>query len=317
MTDYNLERAAAEVAGYLSQGPGLETMTPAAARALIDGAAPEPSFVDVDESWITVPAEVGDVQVLLIRPQGAAEELPVILYMHGGGWVLGSIKSHGRFARELAVGADAAVAFIDYSLAPEAQYPVQLEQCYAVARWVTDQGADHALDTMRIAVAGDSAGGNMAAVLTLMAKQREDVSFVQQSMYYPITDSAGDTESYQLFKDGPYGTAATMRWFLDNYLPDQELKSEITVSPLRAALEDLDGLPPALVIVDENDVLRDEGEAYADKLRAAGVPTTSVRFNGTMHDFLSLGALRDTEATKAGMTLATEALRRAFGSHSR
>jgi acetyl esterase/lipase len=317
MSAYNLEKAAAEVAGYLSQGPGLETMTPAEARALIDAAPPEPASVDVDESWITVAAEVGDVQVLLIKPRGAAEELPVVLYIHGGGWVLGSVNSHGRFARELAAGADAAVAFIDYSLAPEAQYPVQIEQCYAVARWVTEHGADHGLDATRIAVAGDSAGGNMATVLTLMAKQRGDVRFVQQSMYYPITDSAGDTDSYQLFKDGPYGTAATMNWFWDNYLSDQELKSEITVSPLRATLDDLEGLPPALVIVDENDVLRDEGEAYADKLRAAGVPTTSVRFNGTMHDFLSLGPLRDTESTKAGMTLATAALRRAFGTQPR
>lgn len=154
----------------------------------------------------------------------------------------------------------------------------------------------------------------MATALSLLAKQRGDVAFVHQSLYYPITDAGEDTESYRLFKDGPYGGPEMMAWFWANYLPDEELKSEITVSPLRASLADLQGLPPALVIVDENDVLRDEGEAYAERLRAAGVPTASVRFNGTMHDFMMLDALRDTESSRAAINLAGSAIRRAFAS---
>ena len=216
------------------------------------------------------------------------------------------------------MAADAAVVFIDYALAPEARYPVQIEQCYAVARWVTEQGESHGLDPSRIAVAGDSAGGNMATVLCIMAKQRRDVNFVQQSMYYPMTDAltSEDSESYRLFKDGPYGTAATMDWFWSSYLPEQDLRLESTVSPLRATPEELMGLPPALVIIDENDILRDQGEAYAAKLRDADVPTACVRFNGTMHDFMMLNALRDTESTRAAMDLAASVFRRAFGSGS-
>jgi acetyl esterase/lipase len=320
MGDYHLEKPAADLVAYFSQaqGPQLYELTPADARAAVEAGQAEPvPMPNLEESWITVSAEIGDVQVLLIRPRGVAEPLPVVLYMHGGGWIMGSVKTHGRLARELAVGAGAAVAFVDYSLAPEAQYPVQIEQCYAVARWATEHGGDHGLDPARIAVAGDSAGGNMATVLTVMAKQRGDVRFVHQSMYYPMTDGGAGTDSYRLFKDGPYGGPEMTAWFWNSYLPNEERRTEITASPLRASRSDLEGLPPALVIVDENDVLRDEGEAYADKLREAGVPTTSVRFNGTMHDFLMLDALRDTESTKAAMVLATAALRRAFGADAR
>jgi acetyl esterase/lipase len=315
-TRYNLERPAAEVAAYLSQGPPLHELPLADLRKAVDGApgGDAASVPDVEQAWFTVPAEVGDVRVLIITPPGAEAPYPVVLYMHGGGWVLGSASSHGRLAAELAVAGDAAVAFVDYALAPEARYPVQLEQCYAVARWVAEQGAGHGLDPARLAVAGDSAGGNMAAVLCMMAKQRGDVRFVQQSMYYPMTDALTDqdSESYRLFKDGPYGTAATMEWFWDSYLPEAGLRADSTVSPLQAPLDELRGLPPALVIVDENDVLRDQGEAYASKLRDADVPTASVRFNGTMHDFMNLSALQNTETTRAAIHLAGSAFRGAF-----
>jgi acetyl esterase/lipase len=318
-TKYNLEKPAAELVAYLSQGPALYELPLADVRTAVDGAQAGVPMPDVEEAWFTVPAEVGDVRVLIIKPRGAEAQLPVVLYMHGGGWILGSAFSHGRLAGELAVAADAAVAFIDYALAPEARYPVQIEQCYAVARWVTEQGENHGLDPSRIAVAGDSAGGNMATVLCIMAKQRGDVSFVQQSMYYPMTDAltSEDSESYRLFKDGPYGDAATMEWFWDTYLPEPDLRLESTVSPLRATHEELQGLPPALVIVDENDILRDQGEAYAASLREADVPTACVRFNGTMHDFMMLSGLRDTETTRAAMSLAASAFRRAFGTDTR
>jgi acetyl esterase/lipase len=320
-SQYNLEPAAAAVAAYLSDGPPLYELPLAETRKAIDdaqagGAVPMP---DVEETWVTVPADAGDVQALIIKPRGAGTRLPAVLYMHGGGWIFGSARSHGRLAGELAVAADAAVVFIDYALAPEARYPVQIEQCYAVARWVTEQGESHGLDSSRMAVAGDSAGGNMATVLCIMAKQRGDVSFVQQSMYYPMTDAltSEDSESYRLFKDGPYGTAETMEWFWDSYLSEQDIRAESTVSPVRATLEELTGLPPALVIVDENDVLRDQGEAYAARLRDADVPTACVRFNGTMHDFMMLNALRDTESTRGAIDLAAAVLRRAFGADPR
>jgi len=312
---YNLEKPAAEMAAYLAQGPALSELPLDDVRKSIEGAQAGVPMPDVDEAWITVPAEVGDVRVLLIKPRGVDGRLPVVLYMHGGGWIFGSASSHGRLAAELAVASRAAVAFIEYTLAPEAKYPVQIEQCYGVARWVTEQGDTHGLDSSRIAVAGDSAGGNMATVLCLMAKQRGDVTFVQQSMYYPMTDALTDqdSESYRLFKDGPYGDAKTMEWFWSTYLPEEELRSKSTVSPLRATLDELRGLPPALVIVDENDVIRDQGEAYATKLREADVPTASVRFNGTMHDFMMLAVLRDSETTHAAMSLAASTFRRAFG----
>src|SRR6476661_5788399 len=316
-SQYNLDKAAAAVAEYLSHGPPLYELPVADTRKAIDDAQADETVPvpDVEEAWVTVPAAVGDVRALIIKPRGAKEQLPAVLYMHGGGWIFGSVHSHGRLARELAVAADAAVVFIEYALAPEARYPVQIEQCYAVARWIGEQGGQHGLDPSRIAVAGDSAGGNMATVLCILAKRRGDVSFVQQSMYYPMTDAltSSDTESYRLFRDGPYGTADTMDWFWDTYLAGQDVRRDGTVSPLRATLDELTGLPPALVIVDENDVLRDQGEAYAGRLRDAGVPTASVRFNGTMHDFMMLSALSETASTQAAMDMAAAALRRAFG----
>jgi acetyl esterase len=234
--------------------------------------------------------------------------------MHGGGWILGSSITHDLLTRRVAVGANAAVVFVEYSRAPEARYPVQIEQSYAAAQWIKEQGPAGGFDATRIAVAGDSAGGNMSTVLALLAKQRGSVQFVHQSLYYPMTDATAEhSESLRRFKDGPYGSADGLAWFWNSYLAAGESRAQILVSPLQATLAELEGLPPALVVVDENDVLRDQGEAYADKLRDAGVPTTSVRFNGTIHDFMRLNALRDSESTRPAISLAAAALRRAFG----
>ncbi len=317
MTSFNLEQSARELTEAIAKGPPLSGVSLAEARKAVEVAQSAPiSMPDVDESWVAVSSPFGDFEVRIVRPQGSTGLLPVILYMHGGGWILGSWITHDLLTRRLAVGANAAVVFVEYSRAPEARYPVQIEQCYAAAQWITEQGAGGGFDTTRIAVAGDSAGGNMSTVLALMAKQRGDVRFVHQSLYYPMTDAnAEDSESLRRFKDGPYGSAEGLAWFWNSYLTAEESRSEILVSPLQATLADLEGLPPALVIVDENDVLRDQGEAYADKLRDAGVPTTSVRFNGTIHDFMRLNALRDSESTRAAISLAVAALRRAFGTY--
>ncbi|TDW84354.1 acetyl esterase/lipase [Kribbella pratensis] len=314
MSKHFLEPAAQEFADATSKPPFLYELGPDGARNVLDDvqAAPIPKL-DVAEKWITVPAEVGDVRVRIVKPVDAKESLPTILYMHGGGWVLGNAGTHDRLVRELAVGAEAAVVFVEYDRSPEAHYPVAIEQGYAAARWVTERGSSEGLDATRMAVAGDSVGGNMTAALAILAVQRGDVRFVHQSMYYPVTDAAQDTESYREFAEGPFLTAKGMAWFWDCYLPDEARRSEITASPLRAGLDQLAGLPEAFLIVDENDVLRDEGEAYARRLTEAGVRTTSVRYNGIIHDFMMLNPLRQTAATTGAVEQAIQILRKALG----
>ncbi|WP_141585769.1 alpha/beta hydrolase [Actinomadura sp. WMMA1423] len=313
MSDHVLEPAAQGFAEAAAQPPLLYERGVEGARDLLDEVQAGPvEMPQVDEKWITVPAAVGDVRVRLVRPPQATGVLPVVLYVHGGGWVLGNAGTHDRLVRELSVGTGAAVAFVEYDRSPEARYPVAIEQAYAAAQWIIANGAAEDLDGARMAVAGDSVGGNMTAALAILAKRRGDVTFVQQSMYYPVTDAAMDTGSYREFADGPHLTAAAMAWFWDAYTTGPEERAEITASPLRAALEDLAGLPPALVIVDENDVLRDEGEAYARRLTQAGVPTTSVRYNGTLHDFMMLNPVRDTHATRAATAQAIATLKAAL-----
>lgn len=313
MNEHILEPEAQSIADATSKPPYLYELGPEGARKVLDDIQSAPiDKPDVDESWIVVPAEVGDVRVRIVRPAGATDPAPTVLYIHGGGWVFGNAMTHDRLVRELAVGADAAIVFVEYDRSPEARYPVAIEQAYATARWITEHGAQNGLDADRLAVAGDSVGGNMAAVMTILAKQRGDVAFIHQSLYYPVTDAGQDTDSYHEFADGPFLTAKGMAWFWDAYLPDVAKRSEITVSPLRATIEDLRGLPEAFIIVDENDVLRDEGEAYGRKLTAAGVRTTSVRYNGIIHDFMMLNPVRPTAATTAAVEQAIHVLRKAF-----
>jgi acetyl esterase len=204
--------------------------------------------------------------------------------------------------------------FVEYDRSPEAHYPVAIEQGYATAQWIVRDGGANQLDPARIAVAGDSVGGGMTAALALMANERGDVRFVQQSMYYPVTDAAMDTGSYEQFAEGYFLTAKGMAWFWDAYLPDLDRRSEPYASPLRASDEQLAGLPPAFVIVDEADVLRDEGEAYAARLRAAGVEVTTVRYDGITHDFMMLNPLSATHATRAAVAQAISVLRDALWS---
>jgi acetyl esterase len=308
-----LEPASQALAEATAGPPFLYELSPAEARAVVDELQAAPiDKLPVADRWITVPADVGDVRVRIVRPPDAVGTLPVILYMHGGGWVLGNAGTHDRLVRELAVGTGAAVAFVEYDRSPEAQYPVALEQGYATARWIVREGAANQLDRNRIAVAGDSVGGNMTAALTLMAKERGDVRFVHQSMYYPVTDAAMDTGSYEQFAEGYFLTAKMMAWFWDAYEPDPGRRLEPLASPIRASDEQLGGLPPAFVIVGEADVLRDEGEAYAARLRAAGTEVTTIRYDGITHDFMMLNPLSDTNATRAAISQAIATLRHAL-----
>jgi acetyl esterase len=308
-----LEPASQAFAEATAKPPFLYELTPDQARAVLDDVQSAPIEKPlVEERWITVPADVGDVRVRIVRPLAVAGKLPVILYMHGGGWVLGNAHTHDRLVRELAVGTGAAVVFVEYDRSPEARYPVAIEQGYATAQWIVRQGAANALDPDRMAVAGDSVGGCMTAALTLMARDRGDVRFVHQSMYYPVTDARMDTGSYEQFAEGYYLTAKAMAWFWDAYAPDVQRREEPYASPLRASDEQLAGLPPAFVIVDEADVLRDEGEAYAARLRAAGVAVTTVRYDGTTHDFMMLNPLSATRATRAAVAQSIGILREAL-----
>ncbi|MEU4800566.1 alpha/beta hydrolase [Streptomyces sp. NPDC023327] len=309
-----LEPAAAAFAEATAQPPYLFELPPGEGRKAVDEVqSGEIAKPEIDEEWVTVQGgPTGSVRARVVRPRGSTGPLPVILYIHGAGWVFGNAHTHDRLVRELAVGAHAAVVFPEYDLSPEARYPVAIEQNYAVAQWIVREGAAKDLDGSRLAVAGDSVGGNMSAALTLMAKARGDVPLVQQVLFYPVTDAAFDTGSYHQFATGYFLRRDGMQWFWDQYTTDEAERAQITASPLRATTEQLAGLPPALVVTGEADVLRDEGEAYANKLRAAGVAVTAVRFQGVIHDFVMLDALRGTHAAEAAITLAVGTLRTAL-----
>ncbi|MDQ1503996.1 MAG: acetyl esterase [Actinomycetota bacterium] len=309
-----LEPAAQAFVEATADPPYLFELGPIEGRKAVDEVqAGEIAMPDIDEEWVTVPGgPSGEVSVRIVKPAGATGPLPAVLYIHGAGWVFGDAHTHDRLVRELVVGANAAVVFPEYSRSPEAKYPTAIEEVFAVARWVATQGAAKGLDASRLAVAGDSVGGNMAAALTLLAKERGEVTFVAQVLFYPVTNAAFDTPSYDQFATGYFLRRDGMQWFWDQYTTDDGERAEITASPLRASLEQLAGLPPALVITGEADVLRDEGEAYAAKLRAAGVAVTTVRYAGITHDFVMLNALRGTQAAEGAISQAIAALRAAL-----
>jgi acetyl esterase len=299
----------------LAGAPPIYTLSPADARAVLTRAQCIPvgrPSAQIEDMALPV-GPTGSVPIRVIRPVGGAEVLPVVMYFHGGGWVLGDRDTHDRVIREIAVGAEAAVVFVDYDRSPEARYPIAIEQAYAATLYVADNAAELRIDPLRLAVAGDSVGGNMAAAITLLSKHRRGPKIGFQVLFYPVTDAGFDTLSYAHFADGPWLTKRAMEWFWDAYLPDPDARKQPTATPLNASLDQLSGLPEALVIVDENDVLRDEGEAYACKLSDAGVRVTSIRYNGTIHDFVMLNALADTPATRGAIAQAVAALRGALG----
>ena len=279
------------------------------ARKFLEDAQAGSSTLPADVADKVLPiGPTGEVPVRIYRPKGTQGPLPVVMYFHGGGWVLGSTHTHDRLVRDLVNGTHAAFVFVSYTPSPEAQFPVPVEQVYAATAYIAQHGKDFDLDTSHLAVAGDSVGGNMAAVVTQLAKQRHGPAIRYQVLFYPVTDSSLSQESYEEFANGPWLTRAAMEWFWDAYAPNKQDRRKTTAAPLSATPEQLEGLPPALVIVDENDVLRDEGEAYARKLIEAGVDVTAVRFLATHHDFVMLNALADTPPAKAAIRLAGDKL---------
>lgn len=233
-----------------------------------------------------------DIDIRIVRPIGKnSEVLPLILYIHGGGWVMGDKETHDLLIKKLSKCTNSTVAFVNYSRSPEAAYPVALNECYSVLKYLYNNHSAFNIDPYKIIVAGDSAGGNIAAVLSLKSKLEDGPKILHQLLLYPVIDSNMDTNSYKDFKNGPYLTKKSMEYFWDAYVPDKKLRKDKYVSPIYAELSDLNGIAPATIIVAENDVLRDEGEQYARKLQQAEVDTFCIRINGTCHDFLMLNAL--------------------------
>ncbi|MCQ4085517.1 alpha/beta hydrolase [Saccharibacillus sp. JS10] len=301
-----LEPAAQKFADDNSKPPFLSDLGPEKGRETVDEVQSGEVFkpeVDMEDKVITGGPK-GEVSIRIVRPKGSTGTLPVLLYIHGAGWVFGDAHTHDRLIRELSVGSEVAVVFPNYSRSPESKYPVAIEEIYATLEWIAEQGEAEKFDTSKLFVGGDSVGGNMTAAITLMSKERSGPKIAKQLMFYPVTDASFDTESYNQFAEGYFLMKDGMKWFWDQYTTDPEERAQITASPLRATTEQLKGLPEALIITGEADVLRDEGEAYGNKLREAEVPVTVARFQGIIHDFVMLNVLADTNAKKGALLLA-------------
>ena len=292
-------------------GKPMEQMTPAQARAVLVGAQAgvKLSLPKADVSQKTIQVDGQPLNLTIVRPAGVKGELPVFMFFHDGGWVLGDFPTHERLVRDLVVGSGAAAVFVNYTPSPEAHYPVAINQAYAATQWVAEHGKEIHVDGKRLAVAGNSVGGNMAAVVALMAKDKGTPAIRFQVLLWPVTDANFETGSYNQFAEGHFLSKNMMKWFWDNYTTDANQRNEIYASPLRATTAQLKGLPPALVQTAGADVLRDEGEAYARKLDEAGVPVTSVRYNGMIHDYGLLNVVSQVPAVRSAILQASQELK--------
>lgn len=301
-----LEKVADDFRKATSTPPFLFQLKPAEGRKLVDSVQDSPVTkhpATIEDHKMDL-GKAGTINVRFVRPVNAKGKLPVILYAHGAGWVFGNAHTHDKLIRELADRTGSVVVFPEYSLSPEARYPTAINQIYAVLKMIAADAGKYGWDADRLFVAGDSVGGNMVTVMTIMAKQHKGPKIRGQVLLYPVTDAAFDTESYNTFAEGYFLYKEGMKWFWNQYTTSEAERNEITASPLRATKEQLKGLPDALVITGEADVLRDEGEAYARKLLEAGVEVTAARFLGIIHDYCMLNALDQTMACRGAMDLA-------------
>ncbi|WP_336960349.1 alpha/beta hydrolase [Chryseobacterium contaminans] len=289
----------------------MELLSPEEARQVLIGAQ---KSVEVDDSGIEETEQVisqngYEVNIHITKPKGSQPNAPVFIFTHGGGWVLGDYPTHRRLVRDLVVESGAVAVFPDYTPSPEAKYPVAINQIYAVTQWVAEHGDEIGVDGNNLAVVGNSVGGNMTAVIALMAKNNNGPHIKLQVLLWPVADADFETVSYNEFSEGRFLTKNMMKWFWDNYLPDAEKRKEIYASPLQASIEQLKGLPPALVQTAENDVLRDEGEAYARKLNEAGVEVTLTRYGGLIHDYGLLNPLAGIPAIQTAILQAAAVIK--------
>ncbi len=300
----------------LNSGDGkpMEQLSPADARQVLVGAQKSVpvDYSGIEETEKKITQNGLTVTIHIVKPQGAKGDIPVFMFFHGGGWVLGDYPTHRRMVRDLVVESGAAAVFPDYTPSPEAQYPVAINQAYAATEWVSLHGHEIGVNGKDLAVVGNSVGGNMAAVVSLMAKDKKGPAIKLQVLLWPVTNANFETGSYHAYADGRFLTRNMMIWFWDNYTTDPAARKQIYASPLLASLEELKGLPPALVQTAENDVLRDEGEAYARKMDEAGVPVTLTRYGGLIHDYGLLNPLAHITAVKTAMLEAAAVIKQFF-----
>lgn len=302
----------------LNSGAGkpIEQLSPADARKVLVDAqnSVAVNYSGIEESEKTITEDGEKVTIHITKPPGSKPGAPVFIYIHGGGWVLGDYQTHRRLVRDLVVESGAVAVFPDYTPSPEARYPTAINQIYATLKWVAEHGNEIGVNGKNLAVMGNSVGGNMAASVVLMAKEKNGPDIKLQVLLWPVTDANFETGSYLELGEGRFLTRNMMVWFWDNYLPDKKARKEIYASPLQASLEQLKGLPPALIQTAENDVLRDEGEAYARKLNEAGVPVTLTRHDGLIHDYGLLNPLANIPAIKTALLHAAASISKALGS---
>lgn len=295
-------------------GKPIEEMSPVDARQVLVGAQKSVSFdySDIEESERTITQDGISLNIHIVKPKGAIDNLPVFMFFHGGGWVLGDFPTHKRLVRDLVVKSGAVAVFPDYTPSPEAQYPTAINQAYAATKWVSENGKEIGVDGSKLAVVGNSVGGNMAAVVALMAKDKNGPKLQYQVLLWPVTDSDFSRESYEKYGKERFLTAPLMKWMWDNYTTDLEKRKEKYASPNKASLEELKGLPPALLHVAENDILHDEGVAYGRKLDEAGVPTTLAVYKGFIHDYGMLNPLAHIPAIQESLTHAASTIKEAL-----
>ncbi len=294
-----------------SGGKPVEELAPKDARMVLVGAQKSVAFTynDIEEKERKITQDGITVNIHVVKPKAAKTNIPVFMFFHGGGWVLGDYPTHKRLVRDLVVNSGAAAVFVDYTPSPEAQYPVAINEAYAATKWVATHGKEIGVDGSRLAVAGNSVGGNMAAVVSLMAKDKKGPKISFQLLLWPVTDATFSQPSYTSFAEGRFLTTLLMQWMWNQYTTNPTERKNIYASPLQATIEQLKGLPPALVQVAENDILHDEGVAYARKLDEAGVPTTIADYKGFIHDYGMLNPLANIPAVQSSIQQAAVAIK--------
>lgn len=290
----------------------VESLSISQARKVLEdaqsGVKTDLSGIEESEKIITA----GDylLRLNLVRPAGKTEKLPAFLFIHGGGWVLGDYPTHQRLVRDLVVASGFACVFINYTPSPEAKFPQAINEIFAATKWIATHGEELRVDASRLALVGNSAGGNMSIVTSLLAKEYGGPAIRLQILLWPVTDASTDWESYHLYGRQRFLTSSLMQWMFDQYTTEKEDRFNPHISPLQSSIEELRGLPPTLIAVAENDILRDQGEALGRRLEEAGVDATTIRFNGVIHDWGMLNGLANLPQTHTLILLCAAMLKK-------